>query len=126
MSKVDNINFTGFRNPHYYKKSGHNFLSVELTGQDLHKFRRSVRRAAFDKGTYDNKIKNNICVLNSENNVLYINNIPVEEIDESIPLYSFAAQITRRLSKRFDINIQQGAKDINQRISNIMMNYFET
>ena len=96
-----------------------------MTGQDLHKFRRSVRRAAFDKGTYDNKLGNNICILNSENDVLYINNIPVEEIDESIPLFEFAAKVTRRLSKRFDYNVQQGAKDINNRISNIMMDYFE-
>ncbi len=125
MSKVDNIHFTGFKNPHYYRKSGHNFLYAELNGQDLHSFRRAVRQAAFDKGTYDSKLQNNVCVLNSDDGVLYINNIPVEEIDESIPLFSFAAKMTRRLAKRFDSNIQQGAKDINNRISNIMMNYFE-
>ncbi|MBO6257694.1 hypothetical protein J6N69_06625 [bacterium] len=125
MSKVDNIHFTGFRNPHYYGKQGQKFLYAELTGQDLHKFRRAVRRAAFDKGTYDNKSINNACVLNSHDGVLYINNIPVEEIDESIPLFEFAAKLTRRLAKRFDENIQQGAKDINRRISDIMMNYFE-
>lgn len=125
MSKVDNINFTGFKNPHYYRKAGQNFLYAELTGQDLHKFRRSVRKAAFDKGTYDNKLKNNICILNSQNGVLYINNIPVEEIDESLPLFDFAAKMTRRMAKKFNQDIQQGAKEINCRISKIMMNYFE-
>ena len=125
MSKIDNINFTGFRNPHYYNKQGQKYLYAELTGQDLHKFRRSVRRAAFDKGTYDNKLKSNVCILNTKDGVLYINNIPVEEIDESLPLFEFAAKITRRLAKRFNPRIQTGAQNINHKISDIMMNYFE-
>lgn len=109
---MDNkITFTGIKNISYcfdnrkFRRIG-DFLSAELTGKDFHKFKKAVARSGFDFDIYEHPYQKNFINISTvdldEGNirVLFINDVPVEEIDESIPLFQFAARLTRRIAKK--------------------------
>lgn len=109
MENYNNISFTGIRNASYFAGRTINsafdrYLSSELTGKDLHKFRKAVKQAAFDKKDYLNPLQDNyinVSIASADGtDVLLINEVPVELVDESLPLFRYAARLTRRIAKK--------------------------
>lgn len=105
----NNINFTGIRNISYLMEKSssgctNHYLSAELTGKDWHKFRKAVSRSGFDLSDYQHPFQRNFINVSTASvgdcDAVLINNVLVEEIDESIPLFQFAARLTRRIAKK--------------------------
>lgn len=117
---MDNrINFTGTKNISYCmdkgKKATLRYISAELTGQDLHAFKKAVKKSGFDLYVYSHPYADNfinICTAEvDKNKALLINDVPVELIDESLPLFQFAAKLTRRIAARKNIVLEKEYQD---------------
>ena len=72
---MDKISFTGIKNVSHFAESFLNYndvfteerwLSAELTGRDLHKFQRAMKRSNMDKRNYTNPVRDNFININKE------------------------------------------------------------
>lgn len=112
---MDKISFTGIKNmSHFVEKfkgcndffTEESWLSVELTCRDLHKFRRAMKRSNLDKRYYTNPIKDNFLNINtysvSNEDAIAINNNLLEVNDETLPMFTELARITKKIFNKKD------------------------
>lgn len=112
---MDKISFTGMKNISHYVERFRNYndsineerwLSVELTGRDLHRFQRAMKRSNLDKKYYTNPIKDNFLNINtysvSNEDAIAINNNLLEVNDETLPMFTELARITRKVFNKKD------------------------
>lgn len=109
----NNISFSGIKNMSYNfdrtidlsdRVIRERWLSVELTGHDLHKFRRAFKRSKLDKKDYTNPIQKNFLNINTfsipDENCIAINNNILEVNDDTLPMFTEIARITRKIMKK--------------------------
>lgn len=109
----NNISFSGIKNMSYNfdktidlsdRVTRERWLSVELTGHDLHKFKRALKRSRLDKKDYANPIQKNFLNINTfslpSEDCIAINNSILEVNDDTLPMYTEIARITRKILKK--------------------------
>ena len=113
---MDKISFTGIKNVSHFAErfnSGANnvpaeerWLSVELTCRDLHRFQRAIKRSNLAKKNYTNPIRDNFLNLNiysiPNTDVIMLNNNLLEVNDETLPMLTELARITRKIFNKKD------------------------
>ena len=99
------INFTGLKNMSYGKEIANatkeRWLNVELSGYDLHKFKRALKRSNLDKKLYTNPIKSGFLNINTysipNDDAIAINNNLLEVDDTTLPMFTELARITGKI-----------------------------
>ena len=107
---MDKISFTGIKNVSHFAESFLNYndvfteerwLSAELTGRDLHKFQRAMKRSNMDKSNYTNPVRDNFININTysipNEDAIAINNNLLEVNDDTLPMFTELARITRKI-----------------------------
>ena len=96
---MDKISFTGIKNISYCFDKARDFndvitkerwLNVELSGRDLHKFRKAFKKSNLDKRWYTNPIQDNFLNINTystpSEDAIAINNNLLEVNDETLQI----------------------------------------
>lgn len=112
---MDKISFTGIKNVSHFAESFLNYndipteerwLSVELTGRDLHKLQRAMKRSNLPKNCYINPVRANFLNINTysipDEDAIAINNNLLEVCDETLPMFTELARITRKIFNKKD------------------------
>lgn len=112
---MDKISFTGIKNVSHFAESFLNYndipteerwLSVELTGRDLHKFKRAMKRSNLPKNCYTNPVRDNFLNINTysipDEDAIAINNNLLEVNDDTLPMFTELARITRKIFNKKD------------------------
>lgn len=112
---MDKISFTGIKNVSHFAESFLNYndiqteerwLSAELTGRDLHKLQRAMKRSNLAKNCYTNPVRNNFLNINTysipDEDAIAINNNLLEVKDETLPMFTELARITRKIFNKKD------------------------
>lgn len=112
---MDKISFTGIKNVSFFTERFRNYndvfteerwLSAELTGRDLHKFQRAMKRSNMDKSNYTNPVRDNFININTysipNEDAIAINNNLLEVNDETLPMFTELARITRKIFNKKD------------------------
>lgn len=112
---MDKISFTGIKNVSHFAerfKSCEDFfteeswLNAELTGKDLHRFQRAMKRSNLDKKDYINPLKDNFLNVNTysmpDEAAIAVNNNLLEVNDETLPVFTELARITRKIFNKKD------------------------
>ena len=107
---MDKISFTGIKNVSFFTERFRNYndvfteerwLSAELTGRDLHKFQRAMKRSNMDKSNYTNPVRDNFININTysipNEDAIAINNNLLEVNDDTLPMFTELARITRKI-----------------------------
>lgn len=107
---MNNISFTGIKNMSYCFDKARDFndvitkerwLNVELSGRDLHKFRKAFKKSNLDKRWYTNPIQDNFLNINTystpSEDAIAINNNLLEVNDETLPMFTELARLTRKI-----------------------------
>lgn len=112
---MDKISFTGIKNVSFFTERFRNYndvfteerwLSAELTGRDLHKFQRAMKRSNMDKSNYTNPVRDNFININTysipNEDAIAINNNLLEVNDDTLPMFTELARITRKIFNKKD------------------------
>ena len=107
---MDKISFTGIKNVSFFTERFRNYndvfteerwLSAELTGRDLHKFQRAMKRSNMDNSNYTNPVRDNFININTysipNEDAIAINNNLLEVNDDTLPMFTELARITRKI-----------------------------
>lgn len=112
---MDKISFTGIKNVSHFAESFLNYndvyteerwLSAELTGRDLHKLQRAMKRSNLPKNCYTNPVRDNFLNINTysipDEDAIAINNNLLEVNDSTLPMFTELARITRKIFNKKD------------------------
>lgn len=112
---MDKISFTGIKNVSHFAESFLNYndvyteerwLSAELTGRDLHKLQRAMKRSNLPKNCYTNPVRDNFLNINTysipDEDAIAINNTLLEVNDSTLPMFTELARITRKIFNKRD------------------------
>lgn len=112
---MDKISFTGIKNVSFFTERFRNYNDVfteeswfnaELTGKDLHRFQRALKRSNLHKKDYTNPLKDNFLNINTyslpNEAAIAINNNLLEVNDETLPMFTELARITRKIFNKKD------------------------
>ena len=129
MNKIDQINFKGISNVGFItyskkvnnKMSGNYSLSMVLSddkkGKDLSEFRNVVKKIGKDLLDYNNNVASDIvnitCSKTPKSNLVYVNGNCLHEEDRFLPMFSFIAKMTRKISNmnKDDLQVDNYYKD---------------
>lgn len=110
---MDKISFTGVKNMSYCLDKARDlndvitkerWLNVELSGRDLHKFRKAFKKSNLAKRWYTNPVQDNFLNINTysipSEDAIAINNNLLEVTDETLPMFTELARLTRKIIKK--------------------------
>lgn len=110
---MDKIAFTSIKNMSYCLDKARDlndvvtkerWLNVELSGRDLHKFKKAFKQSNLDKSSYKNPVQNNFLNINTysipSEDAIAINNNLLEASDETLPMFTELARLTRKITKK--------------------------
>lgn len=128
---MDKIAFTGIKNMSYCLDKARDlndvatkerWLSAEFTGHDLHRLRRAFKRSNLDKTNYTNPIQENFLNINTystpSEDAIAINNNLLEASDETLPMFTELARITRKIAAKKDTKFVCGDKYLDSKAFN--------
>ncbi len=112
---MDKISFTGIKNVSHFAErfrdyndviAEENWLNAELTCRDLHRFQRAMKRSNLHKKDYTNPLKDNFLHINTysitDEEAIAINDNLLEVNDETLPMFTELARITRKIFNKKD------------------------
>lgn len=112
---MDKVTFTGIKNISYCMDRSRDFndvltkerwLNIELTGHDLHKFRHVLKKSGLSKRDYTHPIQDNFLNINTysipNEDAIAINNNLLEVNDETLPMFTELAKVTKKIFNKKD------------------------
>lgn len=109
----ENISFGGVKNMSYFSKRAldadckpvrERWMNIEVTGKDLHRLRRALKRGDISKNRFQNPFRDNYININTYSTIrdesIAINNEMLIPSKETMPLFTEIARLTRKIRDR--------------------------